>query len=138
MIPISEWLEEVTQKNHPLYHPFQMTLFGSFAYIGAASFTRNNPRHMAELFTMAYVISQLTAPLFSEWLEPYMDVSLVPLAGQVIQISISFIMANVISRLAGRKFSFRGLPYQIFFFILSLMIAQYGLQKFRQIAAEAS
>ena len=131
MHSLSRWIEDVTQPAHPFYHPVQALLIGSFSYIGAACFTKTPPKNAMTVTIAAYTISQATAPLFSRWLEPYMDVTLVPLVGQVVHLTISFSTANIICRIGGRSISFKAMFPQIMLFLTAASLARYGLLKFR-------
>lgn len=128
----SLWLEEVTQPEHPYYHPIQVGLFASLSYVGTACLTSIPPARGATLTVLAYLISQLTAPLFCELFKPYQDTPLIPLVGQVFQWTTSLILAKVMCRIAGQAISFKEMRQIGFVFLLCLYVARWALFKFRQ------
>lgn len=132
MQSFSIWIDDVTQPKHPYYHPVQALLFGSFSYLSTACLSSTPPKNAMTVTITAYTISQFTAPLFSKWLEPYKDISLVPLVGQVVHITLSFGTANVICRIAGRSISFKAVGAQITFFLSAISLTRLGLHKLRQ------
>ena len=132
MQALSKWVEDVTQPDHPCYHPVQALFFGTVSYLGTACFLSTPPKNAMTLTITAYTISQFTAPLFNKWLEPYMDVSLVPLVGQVVHITISFGTANIICRIAGRSISFKAVGPQIILFLSAISMTRVGLLKCRK------
>lgn len=131
MHAVSKWIEDVTQEKHPFYHPVQALLIGGCSYLGTACLSSTPPANAMTITITAYTISHLTAPLFSQWLEPYKDISLVPLAGQVVHLTICLSTANVICRIGGRSVSFKAVGAQLLFFLSSVSVLKLGLLRFR-------
>lgn len=129
---VSLWLDKVTQPEHPYYHHFQIGLFAGCSYIGTACLTRIPPKKAALFTALAYSISQWVAPLFAQLLESYQDVTLAPLIGQVLHISVTLILSKVICRIVGQSLSFEEI-YQISLSCLvSLFVVRLAIRKFRQ------
>lgn len=128
----SKYLEQVTQPHHPLYHPIQLTFFACLSYIGTATLTNIPPEKGMRLTTLAYVISQLITPLFTECFEPHQNVTLVPLVGQVMQLTASFVLAKVLCNLAGHTLSFKEVRLVGTVFLITLFVFRFALLKFRQ------
>jgi hypothetical protein len=84
------------------------------------------------LAVLAYAISQLVTPLFVECFEPYQDISLAPLIGQVLQITLSLTLAKVICHLAGHALSFQEVRQIGIVFLVSLYVSRLILLKLRQ------
>jgi hypothetical protein len=128
----SLWLEQVTQPEYPYYHPIQVGLFASLSYVSTACLTSIPPVRGATLTVSAYLISQLTAPLFCEFFKPYQEIPLIPLIGQVLQWTTSLILAKVMCRIAGQVISFKEMRQIGLGFLMCLYIARWALFKFRQ------
>lgn len=131
MHSLSRWIADVTQPQHPFYHPVQALLIGGCSYLGTACLSSTPPKNAMTLTITAYTISHLTAPLFSEWLEPYKEFSLVPLVGQVVHLTICFSTANIICKIGGRSVSFKAVGTQIIFFLSTVSVLKLGLLRFR-------
>lgn len=99
MKEIAHWVEDVTQPNHPLYHPFQCSLFGAISCIGASLLSI--PRKNAMAVTIfAYAINQIATPHIGKWIEPYQEMALVPFSGQIVNLTVSLCSANLLCHLA--------------------------------------
>lgn len=131
MRALSRWIEEVTQPSHPHYHPVQAALFGSISYIGTACLLSIPPENAMVVTIIAYTINLAVAPLISKWLQRHMDVSLVPLIGQVIHLSIAYGIANVICRLGGCSIPLKAVAAQILIHISAIALTRLGLLNFR-------
>ena len=129
---LSHWIEQVTQPKHPLYHPVQGFLFGSCTYIGTAYLTSIPPRKGMLFAVLAYTLSQLTASFFAEFLEPYQEISLVPLIGQVMHLTTSLILAKTICSILKEPLTFKEMRQISFVFLGSLYVMRFALRKFRQ------
>lgn len=129
----SNWLETVTQPNHPFYHPLQLTFFAGISYIGTGRFTKIPPAQGMRLIASAYVISQLTTPCFVQCFEPYQNVSLVPLIGQVMQMTVSLMLAKIICNLIGDPITFKEARLVSTVFFINLFASQFALFKIKQL-----
>lgn len=129
---LSQWLEQVTQPQHPCYHPIQATVVASISYISTACFTNIPPIRGVALVTLTYAISQLVTPFFIQIFESYQDVSLVPLLGQVLQFSVSVVLAKFVCQLANQTLSFKEIRHVSAAFLICLFVARFALRKFRQ------
>jgi hypothetical protein len=136
LVSFQHWLKEASsQPSHPFYHPIQATLFASLSYAGTMCFTSIPPIRAMTFAVLAYAISQFVAPLFSELLEPYQEVELVPLTGQVLQLSTSLILAKVICSLAGLALSCKEIRKVCVVFLVSFCIFRLVIVNFfKQIA----
>lgn len=128
----SNWLEQVTHPNHPYYHPVQVALFAGISYVGTICLTSLPPVHGMSLAILAYAISQLVTPLFAECFEPYQDISLIPLIGQAMQITLSLVIAKVLCNLAGQTLSFKEVRQVGLVSLISLYVSRLILLKLRQ------
>lgn len=128
----SNWIEQVTQPDHPYYHPVQIALFAGVSYMGTSCLTSLRPIHGMSLAVLAYTISQLVTPLFVECFEPYQDISLVPLIGQVLQITLSLTLAKAICHIAGYHLSFQHVRQIGLVFLISLYVSRLVILKLRQ------
>ncbi len=129
---LSRWLDQATQPRHPLYHPVQVVMFAGLSYISTACFTSIPPSKGMTFVILAYTISQFTASLFSKLLDPYQDIALVPLIGQVVHLSVALISAKVICQLIGQSLSFKEIRKMSIVFIMTLFVMRFALRKFRQ------
>ncbi len=135
LVSFSHWLEEVTDPRpplHPYYHPVQIAICGSLSYIGTACLTSVPPKRAMLLTALVYTISQIITPLICPYFEPYQDISLVPLIGQVIQLTTSLLLAKVICRLVGQSLSFKDIQKVSLAFMVALCVAHFTLLKFRR------
>lgn len=128
----SPWLEQITQPQYPYYHPIQASLFASLSYIGAACLTSISPRRAMTVAILAYAISQLISPFFCQLVGPYEDVSLVPLAAQILQLTSSLVLAKVICQFVGQTLSFKEIRHLSIVFMICLYVSRLALRKFRQ------
>ena len=129
---LSKWLDQTTRPQHPLYHPVQIVMFAGISYISNACFTSIPPSKGMTFAILAYVISQFTAPLFSRFLDPYQEIALVPLIGQVIHLSVALILARAICQLIGQSLSFKEIRKMSIVFIITLFVMRFALRKFRK------
>jgi hypothetical protein len=127
---ISNWLEQATQPQHPYYHPIQVALSAGISYVGTACLTSISPKRGMMLIISAYAISQLITPLFCKLFEPYQDISLVPLFGQILQIAASLVLAKVVCQLAGQTLTFKEAGKVGLVFIPSLCATRWILIQF--------
>jgi hypothetical protein len=130
----SHELEQTTRPHGPYYHFVQVTLFAGLSYIGTACWTKIRPIRGTILVVLAYGISQLITPLFVNFFEAYQDVSLVPLVGQVLQLTTSLFLANVICFLANKALSLKEIRQVSTAFLLTLFTARFVLSKFRELS----
>ena len=128
---ISAWLEEATQPGHTFYHPVQACLFGGISWLGASLFSIPKTNAVAVSVT-AYAISQFTTPLISEWLEPYMEISLIPLCGQVGNLSLAFCSANILCYLAGKSISINAAMILVAFLLATIALLRFGFNHLNQ------
>lgn len=126
----SSYLQQAMRPNNPCYHPIQGALFGSLSYIGTAVFTKVPPIRGAMLATVAYAVSQATAPLFVQCFEPLRDLSLFPLIGQAMQLTFSFASAKMICNIAGYNLSFKEARQVGGVFFATLFTARFALHQF--------
>ncbi len=129
---IPNLLNDITEPQHPCYHPIQATLFAGLSYVGIAYLTSISPIHGMALAVSAYAINQLTTPLFAQIFKPSRDLSLASLIGQVTQLTISFILAKTVCQLAEIAFSFKEVRLMGVVFLTSLYMSKLALLKFRQ------
>lgn len=129
---LSRWLEQATRPQHPYYHPLQLTFFASLSYISTAYFTRIPPIRGMTFIISAYTISQLITPFFIQLFEPYQNIALIPLSGQVMQLSLSATLAKIICYLAGHNLSFKEIRLVSTVFLVSLYVSRFALRKLRQ------
>lgn len=129
---ISLWIEEVTQPEHPYYHPVQVALFAGSSYVSTLCLTSISPKRGMKVAVLAYGISQLITPFFVECFEPYRDITLVPLVGQVLQLTSSLLLTKGIYFLAGQTLSFKEIRQLGIAFLVGLAISRFVLLKFRQ------
>ncbi len=128
----SHWLGQMTQPSNRYYHPVQVMLFASLSYTGTACLTSIPPMRGLSLAVLSYAISQLILPFFRLFLEPYQEVPLVPLLGQVIHLSTVLLLAKVICHLVGQPLSCKEIRKISLIFIMSLFVMKFALRKFRQ------
>lgn len=132
----SRWLGQITQPDHLLYHPIQMSLFASLTYIGTTCLTTRSPLQAATLAALTYNISQFVTPRFIKYFEPNRDVTLAPWIGQCCQLAVSLFLAKITCNLAGQKLSFNDAKIISIAFGVSCFVAHFALRKFREAIAE--
>ncbi len=105
----SNWLKQIIQPNprYCSYYCLQMAFFGSISYVGTASLTSIPPNRGATLILSAYVISQITQPLFARLFDVYRDIPLVSVAGQFLHLITVFTLARIICLLVKYPLSFQ-------------------------------
>ena len=122
-------LENITNRDNRNYHLWQMAIFGSVSLISSIFFTGTPPLSRLSLNVTAYVISQLSTPLFVQLFEPYRSVSLGPLAGQAANISFAYVTANIICALFHLSVSYKSLPKEILIFLSIFAVARFAIYR---------
>lgn len=129
---LSRQIGELTQPSHPHYFKGQLFLFSTVSYLSSACLTSIPPLNGALFITLSFAISQVAAPFFAAQLEEYRQVTLVPLAGQCMQLTASFLSAKLICSLAGCALSLRQCAQAGMAFLITLYAIKFATRKFRQ------
>lgn len=129
MNEISTWMEEVTQRDHPLFHPVQVGLMGSISWIGARLFSIP-PTNAVVVSILAYAINQVIAPIIGKYIEPYQEISLVPFCGQITHLALSFGSSNLLCHLVGKSLAIGDAVILGTFFLTAIAIARVALANF--------
>ncbi|CUI17243.1 hypothetical protein PNK_1634 [Candidatus Protochlamydia naegleriophila] len=127
----SQELDELTRPAHSHHFKFQLALFSTITYLSTALLTSISPLSSAIFVSLALSISHLVAPLFAAWLEENRAIPLVPLGGQILQLSLSLILAKGIGSLAGYHLTNTQISHVGILFLLTLSVIHFALYHFR-------
>lgn len=86
--------------------------------------TSINPRESLVFVHIAYLIDLIAAPLFAYYLEPYREVTLVPLVGQVAHLCVSVILAQAICHIFKLTINLKQTPWIGLIFVGSFYISK--------------
>lgn len=131
-LAFSRYLKDITKPTHPYYYPVQVSLVASLAYVGTRCFTSLPPLQGTTLAVLMYSIDQFTTPLVGKLIRPYQDITLVPLVGQVLHLTLSLLLTKAICQLAGYSFSFKQMRSVGIVFLVTLAILHFALRQFRR------
>ncbi len=131
-LAFSRYLKDITKPTHPYYYPVQISLVASLAYIGTRCFTSMPPLQGTALAVLMYSIDQFTTPLVGKLIRPYQEITLVPLLGQALHLTLSVLFTKVICQLAGYTFSFKQMRTVGLVFATTLTILHFALRQFRR------
>lgn len=128
---LSQALDELTRPSHPHHFKFQLALFSTATYLSTSLLTSISPLSSAIFISLTLTISRSVAPLFAAWLEEYRQIALVPLSGQILQLSLSLVLAKSIGTLAGYHLTIKQITHVGILFLLTLSIMHFALYHFR-------
>jgi hypothetical protein len=132
MLRLSTWLEQITDDQHPYYPELQSYITSSVAYLGARIFTSIPPQDAAAVTFISCAMSQTLIPWMSRKFEPYREVSLAPLSGQLTQLATSFVGANILCGIQGRMIPFRQTPALLASFLTANTVVHFAVRRFRR------
>lgn len=127
---VFRFLQDSTHPQHPYYHPFQIFVFASTSYVSAAYLTSVSPARSAKAAILVYLISRLTTPLFIQLFEPYREIPLAPLIGQVFQLTATLASLKTIYFLAGHPLSFKEIRQLSIPFLIAICFSRFLILRF--------
>lgn len=107
----------------------QVSVLSAVSYTTTGMFTGIPPIKAVFFVGVSYLIDQIVSPIFANWLEPYRNAPLVPLAGQITHLTLSGLSAHSLGLLLGmgltriqilQTLGLVALAFFIAFFFLSL------------------
>jgi hypothetical protein len=99
MLHIEQTWHHISHSHHPLSRPTRLLVVVDIFYIGTSILTNIPAKFSMPFMAVAIAIDQLVMPKFVELLEPYCDVSGVPLLVHVVHIQASLLIAKAICSL---------------------------------------
>lgn len=126
MNEITLWMKEASHLDNGFV---QGSLFGGIAWAGASLFSISKTNAVI-VTVLAYAINQKVTSLIGKWIEPYHEMALVPLSGQIINLSVSLGSANLICHLVDKSLAISEIALLGAFLLVAAAIIQIALEHF--------
>jgi hypothetical protein len=131
-LTLSKELGILTQTDHPYYFTFQLATISTITYLSTALLTSISPLSATIFTATAFALNRYTAPFFAEKLEDYRRVTLVPLAGQSMQLLSAATLAKLTCSLLKHSLTWKQIVRISVVFTINLALLNFALIKFRQ------